>query len=457
MSKGALADTCYEIIAELEKTANSQGAQSARRGLMRQKGQILIINRTRFSKTLSDLLPQLSGKKNQKHRDAIWKEYDIALKKLEAYVRGEPGTNRLEELKDFVKQNKSRLALRANDHVYYVQSYRSAARAKSTRLKVILERYFQKNNIGYNQDDLRRVAGADNKSGAQIGHAETVNGQQVGFAASSARAAKAKQQVAKFSGKGKADLDEIIGKYETTMKMTLDHEQLYDEKGKFRKEYIPILSWQGSLSNQEQANAEQAAIAALIQDFKDLANKPGSTTMKNGIAQIMLNNVAGKKSKAKKVTGKKSRKVKDKGKGSAKNKVSLPRGMAIARDDGMDAAVASGVSKKQARGGTTSLNVRTLIGIMNERMAETIIKNMGDPRLNNRTGTFARSVEVVDVTQTPQGFPSIGYTYQRNPYETFEVGNAQGSVQRDPRRLIDVSIREIATSMAIGRLYTRRV
>ena len=58
---------------------------------------------------------------------------------------------------------------------------------------------------------------------------------------------------------------------------------------------------------------------------------------------------------------------------------------------------------------------------------------------------------------TPQGFPSIGYTYEKNPYQTFEIGYSQGSQERDPRRLIEVSIREIAAEMAIGRLYTRRV
>jgi len=45
----------------------------------------------------------------------------------------------------------------------------------------------------------------------------------------------------------------------------------------------------------------------------------------------------------------------------------------------------------------------------------------------------------------------------RYPYETFEPGNAQGSVERDPRKLIDKSIREIAVQFAIGRFYTRRV
>ena len=83
---------------------------------------------------------------------------------------------------------------------------------------------------------------------------------------------------------------------------------------------------------------------------------------------------------------------------------------------------------------------------------------MREPGLVNRTGRFADSVKVTDITQTPQGFPSIGYTYQRDPYEVFEEGSGSkwANGYRDPRTLIDKSIREIATQFALGRFYTRR-
>ena len=82
---------------------------------------------------------------------------------------------------------------------------------------------------------------------------------------------------------------------------------------------------------------------------------------------------------------------------------------------------------------------------------------MVDPRLNNVTGQFASSVKVTDIALTAKGHPSIGYTYMKEPYQTFEIGYKQGSVDRDPRRLIDRSIREIAAERAVGRLFTRRV
>ena len=98
-----------------------------------------------------------------------------------------------------------------------------------------------------------------------------------------------------------------------------------------------------------------------------------------------------------------------------------------------------------------------LIGLINKELPKTVQKNMGSPRLTNRSGRFSSSVEVTDIAVTPQGFPSIGYTYLKNPYQTFEKGFKQGSADLDPRSLIDYSIREIAIKFAIGRFYTRRV
>jgi len=100
-----------------------------------------------------------------------------------------------------------------------------------------------------------------------------------------------------------------------------------------------------------------------------------------------------------------------------------------------------------------------MIGLINKALPDTVRKNMREPALVNRTGRFAESVQVTDIVQTPKGFPSIGYTYQRNPYQVFEEGSSGNwaNGNRDPRDLIDKSIREIAAQFAIGRFYTRRV
>lgn len=102
----------------------------------------------------------------------------------------------------------------------------------------------------------------------------------------------------------------------------------------------------------------------------------------------------------------------------------------------------------------------SIMAMINQKLPRVLEKNMNYPRLENRTGRFLRSVRLTDVAQTRQGFVSFGYTYQTNPYEVFEVGRGRApwaTNDRDPRKLIDASIREVAAEMALGRFYTRRV
>ena len=101
----------------------------------------------------------------------------------------------------------------------------------------------------------------------------------------------------------------------------------------------------------------------------------------------------------------------------------------------------------------------TVMALINDKLPETVRKNMGAPRLENQTGRFAQSVRLTDVTQTPQGMPSFGYTYRKDPYSVYEKasGSSRADPDRDPRSLIDASIREIAAGYALGRFYTRRV
>ena len=117
--------------------------------------------------------------------------------------------------------------------------------------------------------------------------------------------------------------------------------------------------------------------------------------------------------------------------------------------------------KKEKAKASAASQPLAMVAMINKELPETVRKNMDSPGLVNRTGRFAESVRVTDVIQTPKGFPSFGYKYQMNPYQVFEDGG-NGSApwangNRDPRGLIDRSIREIAKDLAIGRFYTRRV
>ena len=124
---------------------------------------------------------------------------------------------------------------------------------------------------------------------------------------------------------------------------------------------------------------------------------------------------------------------------------------------GSGAALAN-TQKRKVKKGVASSPLK-LIALINQKLPRTVAKNMGDPALNYRSGRFASSTRVTDVVNTQKGFPSIGYTYQKDPYSVFEStsGSRFSSVDRDPRVLIDRSIREIAAELALGRFYTRRV
>lgn len=101
-----------------------------------------------------------------------------------------------------------------------------------------------------------------------------------------------------------------------------------------------------------------------------------------------------------------------------------------------------------------------LLAMLNARLPEVVASKMNPPALQYRSGRFANSVRATDIVQTRKGFPSIGYTYQRDPYEVFEMGGGNpkwSTPDRDPRKIIDQSIREIAVEFAMGRFYTRRV
>ena len=176
----------------------------------------------------------------------------------------------------------------------------------------------------------------------------------------------------------------------------------------------------------------------------------GSSTLKEKTAAVLVDNFKGKKGiKVKSKPVKLKTKTKSKGKGA---KVSASVALSSKR-------LKSKKKKSKAKSSAASQPL-AMVAMLNKKLPDTVRKNMSTPRLVNRTGRFADSVKVVDVMPTPQGFPSFGYTYQKNPYQVFEEGEgtppwADGN--RDPRDLIDKSIREIAAEFAIGRFYTRRV
>lgn len=106
------------------------------------------------------------------------------------------------------------------------------------------------------------------------------------------------------------------------------------------------------------------------------------------------------------------------------------------------------------------LNYLSLQVLLNAKLPDAVRRNMGPPGLTNTSGRFASSTKVTDIIDTKKGFASIGYTYDKNPYQIFEPGAGRtpwATSDRDPRKVIDRSLREIASEYLAGRFYTRRV
>ena len=96
------------------------------------------------------------------------------------------------------------------------------------------------------------------------------------------------------------------------------------------------------------------------------------------------------------------------------------------------------------------------MNLLNSRLAQQIQNNMGKGNakavLNYRTGRFAESAQVTTISSREDAV-SVFYSYMKNPYATFAPGGAQSSpASRDPNRLIQASIRQLATGIMANRL-----
>jgi len=260
--------------------------------------------------------------------------------------------------------------------------------------------------------------------------------------------------------KESAQLRQIANSQREKQKMTINisHGQIFDSNGKFKKDYAFILSYQDFEMNELDKNKETAANKKALEDY-DLLGKETSTLVPDAIAQITLHNLAGKKQKNKKVTGKRSSQIKESNNITSKEQYKKTVASSYIIRKGVSGKGLKKTRKTGKTGNSVASQPLHLIGLINKELPYTVLKNMGAPRLESRTGKFAQSAEITDIVQTPKGYPSIGYTYDREPYGVFEDGSGQApwaNGQRDPRKLIDRSIREIAAKFAIGRFYTRR-
>lgn len=209
-------------------------------------------------------------------------------------------------------------------------------------------------------------------------------------------------------------------------------------------------------ANRSKASNEKAfkdntkkALESIINKNKDWADQRSSDSVLEAIEKTLVNQAVKRGAKVKGGTKKIDR---------SSATVSGTINYASSAEEIID----GGFKKKQkarATQGSPAFDL-SLVGLLNAKLPPAVRANMGYPALQNRTGRFSESVKVVDVQTTPQGYPSLGYTYQRSPYDVFDptLGRPPWNTPgRDPKLLIEKSIRDIAREMAIGRFYLRRV
>ena len=209
----------------------------------------------------------------------------------------------------------------------------------------------------------------------------------------------------------------------------------------------------------ENSQKLEKELARLLGDKVNWPEQEGSDSPVKMVEKKMLNELllitqGNKKAKA----NFRRQKIKQSNNTPVKSKARKPK---ITQADAVKDTQAIRFSTKGVRTGGASpdLSIGALLGLLNQNLTKTVQKNMGAPALNNVSGRFAGSVRAVDVTKTPKGFPSVGYTYQRSPYGVYESssGSRFSSAERDPRPLIDASIREIAAQYLQTRIFTRRL
>lgn len=243
----------------------------------------------------------------------------------------------------------------------------------------------------------------------------------------------------------------------------VNYETVIDKNGKIQAEYIPFITYQDKYANRKvDAPRERFIKDTLFKFFNnfidnDLVNMEGSDSLKTLALKTVLEPLVKFDERNKNVRLQLEQKAygkKTPGKGKAPSKKKSAKKTRRSRNK-----KAKPGTLTQARKSFTS-NPLAMIAQLNKDLPDAVRKNMGTPGLVNRSGRFADSAKVTEVVSTPQGFPSIGYTYEKDPYQVFEMGSGDAkwsTPERDPRAVIDKSIRELATQFALGRFYTRRI
>lgn len=417
-----------------------------RRSVEKQRGQLLIIpGPAELKSAVADTFGGQIKISDHHYTQAV-KAARTHAKKLEGLFQGK-NSKRYDVIVDVVKKNRMGLppSFQLGVNMFIVTSFRySITAVKNTMLKYFVTKKLltdsQKKELSRN---VHKGHGARGAAVSQVEVASAIAAIPLEYADELAEAFQAYTEKADIPSNIRTEIESLFAK----------HTQIVTPDGKLKDDYVSSVIFQLGKTNIGKDATFEKKIKKVFRDFandyaENLVNQTGSSSLKQKITKVVVGKFDAKKglivtSKDKNVSLKTKHKTKEKG---TKQKIKTPK-------------VSKGGTKpgRVTFGSKSSSTPLALIQAFNAKLPRKIAENMNSPALNYRTGRFAESVRVTDVVTTPQGFPSFGYTYMKGPYQTFEPGFAQGSVDRDPRRLIDRSMREIAAEFAIGRFYTRRV
>lgn len=461
-------------------TSSSQLFQMSTRGTaVVTRGQLYVVEQGEITSITKDVIVSMGFGNHPnfgKCVRACWNAHVKAGAHMERLARGKVSKIRQRELDQIRKSPQFLAAMRGTYRAFIILNYTQAesSKKKEGKLKQLLIKAFKDNfEDDKNKVDGQTVAlkfGGSQKDpvtgellGSQLGHGD------YGQSVVGMRAQKFKDAVIRDKNLSTEDKERLL---QMTMapeleplKISLDHETVFTTNGKFKKEYALILSVQSAKANIKDKDTEKEA----FQFFKKNVEKEQLVAQESStpIIEMVRQSVLASLTKSKFVKGKSERlkeSFREKSGASRDTKVrmgpSLNENIIVAGRGSFSDINTSDIRPKKEHKRRKNISPIQLLKQINARLPEKVAGNMEPPALENRTGRFAASVRAVNIDRTAKGFPSVSYTYEKNPYQVYETSAGKrpwSSLERDPRTLVDRSIREIAIELQLGRFYTRRV
>lgn len=253
-----------------------------------------------------------------------------------------------------------------------------------------------------------------------------------------------------------------LKEYYAEKKLNLNYKRRLTLDSKLYAEHNVLVELQSAEFNQEIKELEAKALALVRNDALNYLAKnwykiTGSPTdlkmtadhvledLVDGLDKALGNPTRFNKSKRKRSGNKKSKNIQKKGKRGTptKPKLNNPIIRAIPVQE-------------------VTLDLISVKNIINEHLPEYVKANMGKGSatevLNWRTGRFSSSAEVLNlfkVTNTKATVIEGLISYMRSPYDVFRPGGKLHKPGRDPKKLIDKSIRQILKDKALVNLTFR--